>query len=98
MVIKPDIEADLLITRGDDVIGVRGQGDVIEVEIASVRFLLRHSRNFATLTFQKYEDLNDVFCRFGFHVVIKTKYFSAFVLGQRTKKWVKYVIKFILPG
>ena len=98
MVIKPDIDADLRITRGKDVIRVRGRGDIIEVKIWSVGFLLRYLRSFAALTFENYKSLNDVFCRFGFNLVLKTNFFSVFVLGQRTKKLVKYVIKMILPG
>lgn len=98
MVIKPDIDADLRITRGKDVIRVRARGDIIEVKIWSVGFLLRYLRSFAALTFENYKSLNDVFCRIGFNVVLKTNFFSVFVLGQRTKKLVKYVIKTILPG
>lgn len=98
MTINPDIEADLRITRGEDVIRVRGRGDVIEVKVGSVGLLRRYLRSVAALTFEKYNNLNDVFCRLGFNVVLKTNFFSVFVLGQRTKRLVRYVVKMILPG
>jgi hypothetical protein len=97
MAVKPEIHADLRITQGDDVIRVRGRGDTIEVHNWSVGFFWRYFKKSAPLTLRKYKSLDEKTRRSGLNVMLKTNYLRVVVLGDKTRTWIKFLIKMVLP-
>ncbi|MDZ7582749.1 MAG: hypothetical protein U5R30_19740 [Deltaproteobacteria bacterium] len=94
---KPELHADLRITRGDDVITVYGRGDVIEVHSWSNFFFFKHLRKNSPLKFSHYVAFDSFARRTGISIVLNLHYFKLTVLGARSKRWVRAVARIVLP-
>jgi len=94
---KPEVHADLRITRGDDVITVSGRGDVIEVHSRSNLLFFKHLRKKSPLKFSHYYAIDSFARRTGISIVLNLNYFKLTVLGARSKRWVRAIARIVLP-
>lgn len=95
---KSQVDIDLLITHGDEAIWVKGHGDSVELYNQNILFFLRSFRKALPVTYAQYSALDKVFNRIGLSVVLKTSYINLTILGSKAKNWVKYLLRYILPG
>lgn len=98
MVKTPQVDVDLLITNGDEAVWVKGRGDVVEVYNQNILFFLRSFRKTHPVTYAQYSDLDNFFNRMGLSVMLKTSYIHLTIMGAKAKNWVKYLVRYILPG
>ena len=98
MVKTPHVDVDLLITHGDEAIWVKGRGDSIEVYNQNIIFFLRSFRKTLPVTYAQYSAVDELFNHIGLSVVLKTSYIKLTILGLKSKNWVKYLLRHILPG
>ena len=98
MVKTPQVDVDLLITNGDEAIWVKGRGDSVEFYNPNILFFLRSFRKTPPVTFTQYSALDKFLIRIGLSVVLRSSYVRLTIIGFKTKNWVKYLIRYILPG
>ena len=98
MVKTPQVDVDLLITHDDEAIWVRGRGDSVEVYNQNILFFLRSVRKTLPVTYAQYSKLDKFLIRIGLSITVKTSYIRLTIMGLKSKNWVKYLIRYILPG
>jgi hypothetical protein len=98
MVKTPQVDVDLLMTHGDEAIWVKGRGDSLEIYNQSILYFLRSFRKTLPVTQTQYSALDDFLSRIGLSVILKTSYIRLTVMGLKSKKWIKYLVRYILPG
>lgn len=98
MVKTPQVDVDLLITNGDEAIWVKGRGDSVEVYNQNILFFLRSFRKTLPVTYAHFSAFDRFLNRIGFSVVLKTSYIRLTIMGVNAKKWVKHLVRYILPG
>jgi hypothetical protein len=94
----PHVDVDLLITHGDEAVWVKGRGDVLEVYNQNILFFLRSFRKTHPVTYIQYSDLDNFLKRVGLSIRLKTSYIRLTIMGVNAKNWVKYFVRYILPG
>jgi hypothetical protein len=94
----PLVNIDLLITHGDEAIWVKGRGDSVEVYNQNILFFLRSFRKTLPVTYAQYSAFDKFLNSIGLSVVLKTSYVHLTIMGVKAKNWVKYLIRYTLPG
>ena len=92
------VHADVRITQGDEEIRVRGQDHRIEVSHSSIRFLLKTVRRLSAVSYPRVLTLDQMLRDLGLTVFLKTKYMYFALLGVNARKWVRLVLRFVLPS
>ena len=98
MVKTPQVDVDLLITHSDEAVWVKGRGGSVEVYNQNILFFLRSFRKSLPVTYAQYRAIDKFLNRIGLSVILKTSYIRLTIMGVNAKKWVKYLIRHILPG
>lgn len=91
------LTADVRITQGGQEIRVTGHDHRIEVSPSSIRFLLKTFRRASAVTYPRVLTLDQILRDSGLTVVLKSQYFRLTILGVNARKWVRMVLRCILP-
>lgn len=92
------VKADIRITQGEEEIRVLGHGDQIEVFHPSIRFFFKTMRRTLSIKSDHILTLDQTLRHLGLTVVLKTRYLCFRILGFKSRKWMRFVFRLILPS